>query len=401
MLARPRGVREWIISVAGAIAVLLVGSIGLVEAASAVVRQWDVFLFLLGLMGISAIVEQSGVVEHLAVFAERHARGRRDVLFVLVSAVAVLVTATLSNDATVLILTPLVIAMCDHLRAPVLPYVLACALLANTASLLLPVANPANLLVLHDAPVRLGAFVATLFVPAALAIIATVVGIAVVFRNDLHGDLAGIERPDEAPDALLVAVGLGLIVGAYLVALANGWPVGLVAVAGAAVLLFLRTARGRLDPRRYLGEVEWAIFPFLAGLLVLVAAAERGGLAGLVQRAFREAETTGAMGLVGLGVATAFASNAMNNLPLAVVMGSGLREGADVTRQTIGAVLIGVDLGPNFTTVGSLATMLWLLILRRRGVGISSLDYLRHAWLPSSLGLAAAIAALAILGSPT
>jgi arsenical pump membrane protein len=373
----------------------------MVDAGIAIARQWDVFLFLLGLMGTAAIVEQSGVVEHLAVLAERQAHGRRDLLLVLVSGVAVLVTATLSNDATVLILTPLVIAMCGHLRVPVLPYALACALLANTASLLLPVANPANILVLHDAPLRLDTFVTLLLVPAIVAIVATVAGLAFVFRAELRGDVVGVERPADAPDALPIAIGLAVIVVAYLVALAYGWPVGLVAVSGAAALLALRMVRGRLQARRYLDGIEWEIFPFLAGLLVLVAAAERGGLAGIVRRVFTEADAAGTAGLVGLGVATAFASNVMNNLPLAVVMGSGLRDGADVARHTIGAVLIGVDLGPNFTTVGSLATMLWLLILRRRGAGISSAEYLRRAWLPSLLGLAAAITALAVASSVT
>lgn len=382
----------------GALAVLLVGSIAPADAVVAIWRQWDVFLFLLGLMGIASIVEQSGVVEHLAVFAERHARGRRDLLLVLVSAVAVLVTATLSNDATVLILTPLVVSMCLQLRVPVLPYAFACALLANTASLLLPVANPANILVLHDAPLRLGAFVGTLLGPSLLAISATVGGIAFVFRTELRGAVAVSARPADAPDAGPVALGLIVIVATYLVALANGWPVGIVAVGGAAALLLLRFARGRLRMRRYLAEIEWPIFPFLAGLLVLVAAAERGGLGGVVARVVAEADAAGAAGTVGLGATTALASNAMNNLPLAVVMGSGLRESVDVTRHAIGAVLVGVDLGPNFTTVGSLATMLWLLILRRREVGISSIDYVRRAWLPSALGLAAAIAAVAIAG---
>ena len=380
---------------------LLIGGIAVSEAGIAIARQWDVFLFLLGLMGIAAIVEQSGVVEHLAALAERHAHGRRDILLVLVSAVAVLVTATLSNDGTVLILTPLVIAMCGHLRVPVLPYALACALLANTASLLLPVANPANLLVLHDAPLRLGVFAATLLLPAIVAIIATVLGVAFVCRTELRGEVVGLDRPEAAPDALPVAVGLVAIVGAYLAALSNGWPVGVVAVAGAAGLLLIRSLRGRLQVRRYFDEIEWAIFPFLAGLLVLVAAAERGGLAGFVRRIFAESAAAGATGLAGLGVAVALASNAMNNLPLAVVMGSGLRDGTGITPHTVGAVLIGVDLGPNFTTVGSLATMLWLLILRRRGVDLGSAGYLRRAWLPSFLGLAAAIAALAILARVT
>jgi arsenical pump membrane protein len=356
-----------------------------------------VFLFLLGLMGVAAIVEQSGVIERLAALAAWQARGRRDVLLLLVSGIAVLVTATLSNDATVLILTPLVLALCARLAVPPLPYALACALLANTASLLLPVANPANLLVLHDTPLRLGAFARTLLVPDLLAIAGTVAALAFVSRRELRGPVGPPPDAPADPDALPVAVGVGLIVAGYLAALAAGWPVGVVAVTGAAGLLALRAARGRLAARRYAAEIEWEIFPFLAGLLVLVAAAERAGLGGVVRAALGEADAAGAAGLAGLGLATALAANAVNNLPLAVILGSGLRETAESARATVGAVLIGVDLGPSFTTVGSLATMLWLLILRRRGVPLSPLGYARRAWLPSLAGLGLALAALAVL----
>ena len=382
-------------ALAGAAAVLAIGAITPGDALAALGREWDVFAFLLGLFGIAAIAEQSGVVDRLTAAARRHAGGRRDRLLVLVSGVAALVTVTLSNDATVLILTPLVIAMSRTLAVPVLPYAFACVLMANAASLVLPVANPANVIVLHDAPLRLGPYLAFAALPSAAAIVATVGTLLVVFRAELRGGLADPATTGDDPDAAMIAAGIAAIMFAYLAALASGWPVGVVALAGALLLLAIRAARGRLDLRRYATGIEWAVFPFLAGLFVLVTAAERAGLGPVVAAVLAEAERAGAVGTAGLALAAAAASNAMNNLPFALIADEGLRASPNAGAPTVVALLVGIDLGPSFTTIGSLATLIWILILRRRGVPLTALGYMRIAFLPALAALTAAILTLA------
>lgn len=348
------------------------------------------FAFLLGLFGIAAIAEQAGVVDRLTRSAHRRAGGRRDRLLILVSGVAAVVTVTLSNDATVLILTPLVIALCRALAVPVLPYAFACVFMANAASLVVPVANPANVIVLHDAPVRLGAYLGAATLPSIAAIVATIGALLFVFRADLRGGLAAPLPTLDDPDTTIVAAGIGAIMLAYLAALAFGWPVGLVAMTGAALLVSVRAVRGRLDVSRAARGIEWAVFPFLAGLFVLVAAAERAGLGPLVAAALTEAEHAGAVGIAGLAVAAAVASNAMNNLPFALIAGEGLRAAPAADAPTVVALLVGIDLGPSFTTVGSLATLIWILILRKRGISVTALEYLRIAFLPAAAGFGAA-----------
>jgi len=395
ILTRPGNIREWAVALAGAAVVLLTGAITPAAAIGTLGREWDVFAFLLGLFGIAAIAEQSGIVDRLTAYARPHAAGRRDRLLVLVSGVAAVVTVTLSNDATVLILTPLVIALCRALAVPVLPYAFACVLMANAASLVLPVANPANVIVLHDAPVRLGPYLAFAALPSIVAIIATVAALLFVFRSELRGGLGDPATTEGDPDALLVAIGIGAIMLAYLAALALGWPVGVVAVGGAVLLLLLRAARGHLEVRRYAGGIEWAVFPFLAGLFVLVAAAEQAGVGPVVAAALTEAEGAGTLGTASLALAAAVASNAMNNLPFALVAGEGLRVSPGAGTPTVVALLVGIDLGPSFTTIGSLATLIWILILRRRDVPLSTLAYMRIAFLPALAALAAAVLALA------
>lgn len=396
VLARPRGVREWIVAAAGALAMIVVGAISPGAALAALAERWDVFLFFLGLMTVAAIADQSGLLGHLVVAAARAARGRRDLLLIQLAAVAVIVTVTLSNDATVLLLTPLVVDMAARLRVPVLPYAYACAYLANTASLAFPISNPANILLLHGAPLSATAFLQLLAVPALGASVATVAFLLVAHRRELRGRIEIALPPDADSEAGVVAVGIGVIVVAYLVALESSWPVGVVAAAGGLALIMVRVARQRLDLRRLRDDIEWGIFPLLSGLIVVVAAAQTAGLASIVAAVLRGAADVGIGALVLIGLGSAALANAMNNLPWALLASAALPLADLADRRVEGAVLVGIDVGPNFSTVGSLATLLWLLILRRKGITLSSLDYVRESWIPSALALGAALALLTL-----
>jgi arsenical pump membrane protein len=289
--------------------------------------------------------------------------------------------------------------MAARLRVPILPYAYACAYLANTASLAFPISNPANILVLHGAPLSATAFLELLALPALGASVATIVFLLIAHRRELRGSIEVSGATDADSDAGLVAIGIGLIVVAYLVALESSWPVGVVAAVGATSLILVRLVRGRLDLAQLRKDVEWGIFPLLAGLIVVVAAAQSTGLASVIAEALHGAAGLGAGGLALIGLGSAALANAMNNLPWALLASAALPVADLADRRVEGAVLIGIDVGPNFSTVGSLATLLWLLILRRKSVGISSLDYVRESWIPSGLALAAALAIL-VLTSP-
>src|SRR5690349_14764223 len=177
--------RESTVALLGATAVLVLGAIDLSDAGRALVAQWNVFLFFLGLMTIAAVADQSGLLEDLVEAAARAAHGRADLLFLLVSGVALVVTVTLTNDATVLLLTPLVVDMPKRLRVPVLPYAFACALLANAGSVALRIANPANVLMLRTVPLTAREFIALLLPSAVFASVAVVAVLLVAYRREL------------------------------------------------------------------------------------------------------------------------------------------------------------------------------------------------------------------------
>jgi arsenical pump membrane protein len=378
-----------------------VGALTPAEALAAVGAQWNVLLFFLGLMATAAAAEQSGVLAWMTGGAYRLARGRQDVLFLLICGLAVLVTATLSNDATILLLMPLVLRMVSALGAPVLPYAFACALLANAASALLPIANPTNLIILQAHPLVLSDYLRHLLAPSVAAVAATILVLFIRSRAALQRDLPERRTTPRArpPGALPFAIGLAGVLAAYLVTLQIGLPIGPVSVLGGSLLTVGLMASNRIHPRVFAAEIEWAIFPFFAGLVVVVAGASRAGLVDVAAGAIRQLAAMEQLGPSLVGIAAALAANAMNNLPAAVLSGPALVQAVPLVAEPsaiTAGVLIGIAIGPNFTTVGSLATLLWMMLLRRRGIAIDSLGYMRYSWLPALLGLSAALAVLVV-----
>jgi arsenical pump membrane protein len=288
----------------------------------------------------------------------------------------VVVTAVLSNDATALLLTPFAFAVARRLGLNPRPSAFACALVANAASFVLPVSNPANLLVLSRAPLPLGAFLARLLLPSVLAITLTLAGLLLIFRKELAAPFAlpsGATHRLDRRTAVSLG-GLGALTVLYLVASALGWPLGAVATAGAMLLVILDVLVAGWQPRALLHEVPWTLFPLLAGLLLLVGGAER---IDLVAPFVRWLEASAGLGLAGLPVALlgiAALANVLNNLPAALVAASALGSlSPGIERSDLAAaVIVGVNLGPNLTTIGSLATMLCAddrAATRRGGIG--------------------------------
>ena len=398
LLVRPRRVPDWSAALGGGVLLVALGVLPLRDALGQLAASWDVFLFFLGLGLSAATADRSGVFRAAAEGAARLGHGSQVGLLTSLYVAGVLVTAVLSNDATALLMTPVAFAVATRLGLDPRPYAFACALVANAASFLLPVSNPANLLVLSRAPLALGAFLARLLLPSMLAIALTLVGLLVIFRAELAAPFAvpstTLQRVERRTAVGLA--GAGALAVLYLVASALSWPLGIVATCGALLLVTLDGVVAGWQPRALLREVPWTLFPLLAGLLLLVNGAER---IGLVAPFVRMIEATTGLGLTGLPIAAlgmAVLANALNNLPAALVAASALGDLAPgIERSDLAAaVIIGVNLGPNLTTIGSIATMLWLVLMRRRGVEVSTLTYLRVGVVTTVPALLAAAAGL-------
>jgi arsenical pump membrane protein len=388
IMTRPFRWSEARIAMGGAGVLLVLGLIRPADAALTLLRDWNTFLFFLGMMGLSAMAEAAGLFDWLAVQAARFAHGSAARLFLNVFLLGSAISMIFSNDATALILTSVVYVLVTRLRLPVLPYLFACTFIADTASFLLPISNPINIIVMSHYPLTLPAFLRLLFLPCVVVIAINITVFYFLYRGELKGtfDLGRLPSAAQAVQhpayfRYTLAV-LALVAPSYVIAAAFQWPLSLVAVAGALLLLVGALFWKRTTLMKAGKAISWPIFGFIAGMFIVVRAIEDTGLTVKFGRLLLHLSGGTSFGAVMVGTfGSALGTNLINNVPMAVVMNSSLgsvQHAAPAIRNGfVAATMFGCDLGPNLTTVGSLATILWLLILRERDVEVSGLDYFK------------------------
>ncbi|HAM53828.1 MAG TPA: hypothetical protein DCP92_25200 [Nitrospiraceae bacterium] len=241
IMTRPYRIPEALASVIGAALMLLGGYVHAHEVASLLLREWNVYGFFLGLMAISALADQAGIFEMLAYQAGRWAQGSGLRLYLAVFLSGTLITAFLSNDACALILTPVVYALVTRLRLPVMPFMFACTFIADTASFVFPVGNPINILVLNAFDGGLSTFFRYLLLPSLFCISLNMALFLRLFRRDLRNRYDAADLPEvKLPNRQFfqfVAGALVLVAAAYVAAAALHFPLSIVALGGAGLLL--------------------------------------------------------------------------------------------------------------------------------------------------------------------
>src|SRR6266853_2112017 len=332
MLLRPRRIAEAYWACGGGILLVLTRLIPLPQAAHAVYEGLDVYLFLTGMMILAELAREEGVFDWVADVAAHHAGNSPGRLFVLIYLVGTLVTALLSNDATAAVLTPAVLAVVRRAKVDPKPYLLACAFIANAASFVFPISNPANLIIFDEHLPPLGMWLRIFLLPSTASILLTFLCLRWVSRKELRGEIQGEVK-----------------------------------------------------------RVSWSVLPLVAGLFIIVEALQnagllRLGLTGL--RALAETTTWAAKGTAAL--VAALLSNGMNNLPVGLMSGAAIRH-AQETRVVAHAILIGVDLGPHFLVAGSLGTILWLISLRREKVVITAWEFFKIGLIAMPVALIASL----------
>ena len=379
VVVRPWRLPEAIWAVAGALLLVAFGLLPWRDALAGAAKGTDVYLFLVGMMLLAELAREEGLFDWLAARAARLANGSAFRLFTLVFAVGTVVTVFLSNDATAVVLTPAVAAVVRAAGvAEPLPYLLICAFIANAASFVLPISNPANLVIYGSHMPPLLQWLPRYGLASVLAVAATYVVLLLTQRQKLSRRLAtNVELPQLAAPARLAAAGIVatslVLLAASALGVALGLPTFLAGIATAFVVLW-QSPNG---PKQALGNITWGILPLVAGLFVLVEALERtgatAGLAALLARLVAQSATLAAWAS---GAILALACNLVNNLPAGLVAGR-IVESGNVPDHVRAAVLIGVDLGPNLSVTGSLATILWLAALRRDRLAVDAWTFLK------------------------
>jgi arsenical pump membrane protein len=377
-LTRARGIGEWIYAAGGALLLALLGLVPLPDVVAAVRRGTDVYLFLAGMMVLAELARREGVFDWVAGHAVRAARGSRWRLFGSIYAVGIVVTAVLSNDATAVVLTPAVAAAVRRADAPPLPHLLACAFIANAASFILPISNPANLVVFAGGMPTLARWLAMFALPSLLAVAATFCALALVSRAALRGELARtVEPPAPSVAGMVTLAGIGATALVLVLASALGAPLGAATFAAGLAVFLIVGARDRQAAAAVVRSAAWSVLVLVAGLFVLVQGMDVAGLLALTRQAVTAiAAWPAGWGVLGAGGVTGLLSNAINNLPAGLIAGSSVT-GLHGHAALRGAIAIGIDLGPNLSVTGSLATVLWLIALRREEIAVSAWSFFK------------------------
>ncbi|MFD9704872.1 SLC13 family permease [Lentzea sp. NPDC059081] len=388
-VVRPWGWPEAVVAVPAAVLVVLVGALPFDHAVDEAVRLGPVIGFLAAILVLAQLCDDEGLFHACGTWMARASGGRPRTLLGGVFVTASVTTAVLSLDATVVLLTPVVFATAAQLGIRPKPHVYACTHLSNSASLLLPVSNLTNLLAFASSGLSFTRFAALMALPWIVAIVAEYVVFRLFFRTDLDAPVhaPSVQPPQELPVFALATVGLTLV--GFVVASATGIDPAWAACAGAVVMAVRALVKKRTTLPKLVKATSLPFLAFVLGLGIVVRAVVDNGLDDLLRHAIPSGN--GLWALLGVAAVAAVLANVINNLPAVLVLlplvvpfGSG----------AVPAVLLGVNLGPNLTYAGSLATLLWRRIVHDHDTEVHLPEFTKLGLLAVPATLVGAVVAL-------
>ena len=387
---QPRGLGIGYSASAGALVALLAGSVSVDDIGVVWSIVWNATGSFIAVVIISLLLDAAGFFEWAALYMGRWGRGRGRYLFVLMVLLGAGVTAVFNNDGAALILTPIVMAMLMALGfspAATLAYVMAAGFIADAASLPLIVSNLVNIVSADYFDIGFVRY-ASVMVPVNLvAVAASLVVLMLFFRRDIPVSYAleHLRPPSSAiRDLAVFRAGWGvlaLLLAGFFGLEPMGVPVSVVAAFGALVLLFVAARSPAIKTRQILRTAPWHIVVFSMGMYLVVYGLRNAGLTQWVTFLLDEFAAQGLwIATLGTGLLSAVLSAFMNNLPAVLIGALSVEASAAqglVREAMVFANVVGSDLGPKMTPIGSLATLLWLHVLSRRGMIITWGYYFR------------------------
>lgn len=405
---QPRGLGVGWSATLGAVLALLTGVVSLGDIPEVWHIVWNATATFIAVIIISLLLDEAGFFEWAALHVARWGKGSTRKLFAFIILLGAAVSALFANDGAALILTPIVIAMLSALRfspAATLAFVMAAGFIADTASLPFVVSNLVNIVSADYFNIGFAEYASVMVPVNVVSVVATLVMLLWFFRKELPAtyDLAQLHAPSEAirhrPTFIAGWLVLVMLLVGFFVIEPLGVPISVIA-AVCALILYVVAARGHaIDTGKVLKGAPWQVVVFSLGMYLVVYGLKNAGLTDHIAQILNVFAGYGIWGAsLGTGLLTAFLSSIMNNMPTVLVGALSIHAAEDgiVQQAMVYANIIGCDLGPKITPIGSLATLLWLHVLAKKDIKISWGYYFKTGIVLTLPILLATLSALAL-----
>ena len=380
---QPKGLQIGTTAVIGAIIALVLGVVSLNDVLIVSDIVWDATLAFIGIIILSMVLDEIGFFEWCAIKMAKLSNGNGHLMFVYALILGSFVSALFANDGAALILTPILLAKMRILKLnlkTIVAFLLAGGFISDSTSLPFVFSNLTNIVTANYFNIGFAQYFFDMIIPFIVSVIASIIFLWLILRKDIPKDIdiSLLKEPKSVIKNMNLFyfswIFLGVLLAGYFVGDAYNLPISIFALGGATVFLIIATLSKAVKPKEIIKTAPWQVVWFSIGLYIVVYGLKNAGLTDYLTIVLKDLSLRGdTIAVLGTGFIAAFLSAIMNNMPTIMIMDIALH---DIGNQAmIYANIVGCNLGPKMTPFGSLATLLWLHVLAKKGVKISFAQY--------------------------